>query len=73
MLRKVFYVAQAGGMARKVVSHAGAEPTALLAAVDKDIGRLPRVSGSNVRQVTPDFHPYTCYSVNLVLHKLPVC
>lgn len=37
-------------MARKVVSHAGAQPTALLAAVDQLIAKLPRVTGSNAQQ-----------------------
>ncbi len=41
---------QAGGVARKIVSHAGAEPTALLGALDAAIRKFPRVTGSNVQQ-----------------------
>lgn len=43
-------ILQAGGVARKVVSHAGAEPTALLGALDAAIGKFPRVTGPNVQQ-----------------------
>ena len=45
---------QVGGIARRVVQKAGAEPTALLHALDSLIGRQPRVSGGNNRQVRLD-------------------
>jgi hypothetical protein len=42
---------QVGGIARRVVQKAGAEPTALLHALDALIAKQPRVSGGNNRQV----------------------
>jgi hypothetical protein len=42
---------QVGSIARRVVQKAGAEPTALLHALDSLIGRQARVSGGNNRQV----------------------
>ncbi len=42
---------QAGGIARRVIQKAGGEPTALLHALDAFIGRQPKVSGGNTRQV----------------------
>jgi hypothetical protein len=48
-----------GGIARRVVQKAGAEPTALLHALDAFIGRQPKVSGGNNRQVSQQHHQHS--------------